>query len=342
MMKTFLMQFTQRGMSLIELMIAMTLGILIVAGMATLFTQNKNSYRQDEKIARMQEDARFAMNEIVDDIELAGFWSNLHDPATITVDADLVVSQDCGDGTANWIYDPMQPIAAFDTQTAGTDPNAVFECLTNANWQAGSDVFLIKRVEGMALEEKTTAPAAATAPRVYMRTNGVIGWLHQSGDASGEPSFGAGTVENWLYLPALYYVRNYAETAGDGIPTLCRYSMNYAQDVAGGNPSLVEECLAQGVETMQLEYGIDNNSDGVANLYLSNPTAAQLAADLVSVRVHLLLRSLTADQNYTNTKTYSLGNLDYDPVDDGFYRRVYTTTISVRNPTNLLCMQAGC
>lgn len=341
-MKMLTIQTTQRGLSLIELMIAMTLGILIVAGMGTLFMQNKNSYRQDEQIARMQEDARFALNEIVDDIELAGFWSNLHDPATITVDADLVVTQDCGDGTANWIYNLMQPIAAFDMPTAGGNPNAVFECVANANWQANSDIFLIKRVEGMALEEKATAPAAAAAPRVYLRTNGVIGWLHEDGDATGEPSFGAGTVENWLYLPVLYYVRSYAATAGDGIPTLCRYSMNYAQGVAGGSPSMVEECLAQGVENMQLEYGIDNNSDGVANLYLSNPTAAQLAANLVSVRVHLLLRSLVEDQNYTNAKTYSLGNLDYDPADDGFYRRVHTTTISVRNPTNLLCMQAGC
>ncbi|MEE8119589.1 MAG: prepilin-type N-terminal cleavage/methylation domain-containing protein, partial [Gammaproteobacteria bacterium] len=96
----------QQGLSLIELMIAMTLGLMIVAGMATLFVQTRKSFTQDEMIAQMQDDARFAMNEIVRDVSLGGFWATLLDPVNITVDTAPApaLANDCGDGTANWMY----------------------------------------------------------------------------------------------------------------------------------------------------------------------------------------------------------------------------------------------
>lgn len=326
-------------MTLIELMVAMLLGVLIVGGMATLFVQNKNSYRQDERIARMQEDARYALNTIVDDIALAGFWSNLHDPTSITVDPDTTLGQDCGDGTANWMYQLNQSVSSYDRPSAGTGPTATFGCIDAAEYLANTDAILVKRVEGINVEAKDAALGFNVLDNgtVYLQTNGVLGLLYQQPDATPAVAI-AGTVENWRYSPALYYVRNYAETAGDGIPTLCRYRMDYST----ATPGMAEDCVAQGVENLQLEYGIDTDNNAIADRYLSAPTAAQLANQLVSVRVHLLFRTLTEDQAYTNIKTYRIGNTTYDPPDDGYYRRVFTTTILLRNTRNLLCMQIGC
>ena len=66
----------QSGMTLPELMIGMTLGLLILMGLTSLFVQSKRSFKQDELTARMQEDARFAMAELRHDIGMAGFWAN--------------------------------------------------------------------------------------------------------------------------------------------------------------------------------------------------------------------------------------------------------------------------
>ena len=64
----------QLGMSLPELMIAMTLGLLIMAGMATLFVESRRNFGQDELVARMQEDSRFALSELSRELSMAGFW----------------------------------------------------------------------------------------------------------------------------------------------------------------------------------------------------------------------------------------------------------------------------
>lgn len=331
--------FRQAGLSLVELMIAMLLGILIVGGMAALFVQNKNSYNQDERVARMQEDARFALNEIVRDVELAGFWSNLLNPVSIVVDDELAITQDCGDGTANWMYTPLQAVTAYDKPTNGNAISTMFGCIDASAYRAGTDAIAIKRVEGMPMERKDNPDDDLADSEVYLRTNGVLGLLYTNASTFTPDAVIAGVAQNWRYMPRIYYVRNYAATAGDGIPTLCRYYL----DFSAATPTSTEECLARGVENLQIEYGIDTDTDGVANQYFSNPTAAQLQSQLVSVRIYLLMRSVEPDPGYTNIKMYNLGNTVYDPnPDDNFYRRVYTTTVLVRNTRNLRCVNMGC
>lgn len=322
----------QRGMSLIELMISMLLGLFIVLGIGTLFVQNKQSYRQDEMIARMQEDARYALNTIVDDIELAGFWSNMFNPGGIVVDDEVTIATDCGDGTANWIYDTQQSVVTYDGTTGGAI-NSIFGCI--ADHEPSTDAIAIRRVEGSSMEAKGQA---LEADEVYLRTNGAVGLLFENHAFTPDIPVGGVDVANWRYIPRIYYVRNHAQTEGDGIPTLCAYQLDYS----GASPTMTEECIAQGVERFEIEYGMDTGVDGVADRYVSNPTVNQLRANrLVSVRLHLLMRSIDADPTNPNTKTYTIGNLPAYTPDDNFARRVYTTTVLVRNSRNLHCMTTG-
>lgn len=323
----------EAGMSLIELMIAMTLGILIVAGLGTLFVQNKQSFRQDEMVARMQEDARFALNAIVDDIEMIGFWADVHTPDSVGIHADLTINAaaDCS-GTTPWIYVAAQPVVVYDDSATGIA--GTFDCIAAADQQANSDAIAINRTLGDAID--LTLPGATLEGNVvYMKSNGAGGLLMTS--AMTDVSI-SGTVKYWQYVPSMYYVRDYANVEGDGIPTLCVFELS--EGVA--TPEMVETCLAQGVESLQIEYGIDTDVDGVANIYTSTPSNAQLQTQLVSVRIHLLMRAVDADPGYTNNKTYNIGDLaNYAPADN-FYRRVYTTTVLVRNTRNLRCVNIGC
>ena len=63
----------QKGLSLIELMIAIALSIFIVAAMISLFVNSKQNYRMNENMSRMQENARFAMSFISRDVRMADY-----------------------------------------------------------------------------------------------------------------------------------------------------------------------------------------------------------------------------------------------------------------------------
>lgn len=321
-------------MSLIELMISMALGLMIVLGIGTLFVQNKQSYNQDEMIARMQEDARFALNTMVDDLQLAGFWADTFQPGAVSPHTNISTAlaagtlDHCG-GTTNWMYVPLQSLVAFD-HNGGTTIATNFSCIANANYQANTDAVAINRVLG---ESDTAATFTADNNTVYMESSGTAGELRTNAMAGGAIGTPTGY---WQYVPKVYYVRNYADTAGDGIPTLCVVALEQ-----GGYPNLTETCLARGVESLQIQYGIDTDGDGVANQYLDAPTATQVRGQLASVRVHLLMRSLDIDPAYTNSKTYTLGNLTNYTPNDNYYRRSYTTTVMVRNVRSRRCMSTG-
>jgi hypothetical protein len=90
------------------------------------------------------------------------------------------------------------------------------------------------------------------------------------------------------------------------------------------------ECLATGIENLQIEYGIDTSENGQPNVYLSAPTQAEMQS-VVSARIFLLARTTEIDVKYTNDKVYSIGNApDYTP-GDSFHRRVFSTNVAVQN-----------
>jgi type IV pilus assembly protein PilW len=65
------------GVTLIELMVAMLLGLLVAGGIITIFLSTSNSNRVQTQLARMQEDGRFAIGRLNDDLAMAsGIYCN--------------------------------------------------------------------------------------------------------------------------------------------------------------------------------------------------------------------------------------------------------------------------
>ncbi len=73
----------QRGVSLIELMVAMVIGVVLIFGATQVYVNSKNSYGINEGVARMQETARYAMSVMEPDIRLANFWGLLKEPSVV-------------------------------------------------------------------------------------------------------------------------------------------------------------------------------------------------------------------------------------------------------------------
>jgi len=73
----------QKGLSLIELMVAITIGAMLLAGAVTLLVNNKRIYKTQDAMARMQENSRFALDRLISDIRIAGYKGCSHDYLSI-------------------------------------------------------------------------------------------------------------------------------------------------------------------------------------------------------------------------------------------------------------------
>ena len=302
---------TQRGFSLVELMVAMALGLVVTGAVFALYLTSTLSYAQDERYARMQENGRYALKVVAEDLRMADFWGKITAPETI----------------ASAVAPPGGCAGSIDLLNAGR--GLLFNRYHDAEelqfnpcadvtgvHAAGTDMVVVKRVQKQ--------PGATTGLR--LRSNGVSGTFVDS----GSPNTAAGEAD-WGYQPRLYFVRNFSRSAADGTPALCRLQLRDAphhldfQDV---------ECPAEGIEDLHILFGVDTDQDGAANRYTSAPALDDMEV-VVSARIYILARSLDADRQYTNTKAFSLGDVLVPALNDGFYRQVYTTTVALRNTANM-------
>ena len=315
---------SQAGFSIVELMVALGLSMTLAVAVVSVFTNNSYSFKQDENTSRMQDDARHALRELAFEISMAGHYAELHVPDAVTPDASLAIGVDCGPaGQVNWVYQTVaagsgdtMSISAIDNASAA-DIVAAHSCFAADELLEGTDVVSIKRVVG--------AEAGALRPGgIYLRTNGTVGLLYRAPVSAAPTIVVAPPRADWEYRPSIYYIRKYANAPGDGIPTLCRKTLR------GADPSMVTECIATGIENLQIEYGIDTSEDGQPNVYSTNPTLAEIQG-VVSARIFLLARTTNIDTRYTNDKTYSISNApDFVP-GDSFHRRVFSTNVSIQN-----------
>jgi type IV pilus assembly protein PilW len=307
---------TQQGFSLVELMIAMALGLMLVTVIVSIFVSSNRNYKEDDRFARMQENGRFAIYALQTDLSMASFWGTTTSPSGITNAVGTASS--CG-----LTFDTSSPVLIINNPASGTAISGIFSCISSTSvWTGGTthaDVIAIKRVVG----EITPADSSSTTSAVYLEmdadpsTN--IGALKLIA-----PSSFNSTKAYWRYMPRIYHIRNYSVTSGDGIPTLCRKELN--------GTAMTDVPLVEGVENIQIEFGIDTDGDGAPNKYDPAPSGADLN-NIVNAKLYVLARSLDRDPIYTNDKTYNLGSvtLDYSDAPDNYYRRVFEGTISLRN-----------
>lgn len=315
-------------------MIALTISLLITASILTVYVNSSRNFAIDERYSRMQENARYALRVISEDLVMSDFWGQMI--STDTISTDLTVDPgDCGEDPQLLSADTA---LLFNNQHDAGATEHFAECAAiSAQRQGNSDVILIKRVEGSptahtfvdaadtdgdgdTAEVITTGASSLDSGTVYLRTNGISGTLIDDASSGNPPTQG---WSDWRYRPRIYFVRSHFETVGDGIPSLCRLDMDDTDLDA-------LSCLAQGIEDMHLEFGIDTDQDGSANRYTDVPSAADMET-AVSARIHLLMRSNGTVPFYTNSKTFQLGGVAVGAANDGFLRNVFSTTVALRN-----------
>ena len=318
---------TVGGFSLVELMVSILLGMLLTLGIVNIYLESTRNYVAEEDTARMQENGRFAMNHLKRELMLAGFYGGHADVAKMPA---VAVNDDCV-SSGRWALDPGSPlefINDFDSSLV-TQQGTELDCLPDHSIMPGTDVFSLKRTAGEARVRGGVYREGSNAAqdRQWYLKIGNYGeeksWFYSN--TSGFPQQTIGVSSNtdyWEFYVQIYFIRRYSVVPGDGIPTLCLAML--ARD------GMDSECLVEGVEDLQFEFGVDTSGDGFPNKFVSQPGAIDIERSVVA-RVSVLLRGIRTIAGYTNSKSYVLGSKFVAAKNDAYLRRVMATTIQLRN-----------
>jgi type IV pilus assembly protein PilW len=340
----------QAGFTVVELMVAMVISLLLLGGVVTIFTGSKRTYERLERLSRTQESGRFALDAIVRDIRSAGYmgcsrpstWANTLVGATTTL---------------TWNF--AEAIRGYEFQSGTTWLPGLPAGLTNIAGGAtsGSDV-LILRVPMLAATSATlrltdkmasqtgtmkiaAVPSGATpalavddvvmladchARAVFQITDydpatGIIDHTDVAGTpGNASADLGHAFEANSQIVPVrtvAYYIGTSAGRTG-----LWR--------VAGSG---VPEELIEGVERMELRFGVDTSgADRIADSYTTaDGVGVGNWGNVISVSIALLVRSPDQYGTERDTRTYNLLDKTYTAPSDRFVRQVFVTTATLRN-----------
>jgi type IV pilus assembly protein PilW len=112
---------------------------------------------------------------------------------------------------------------------------------------------------------------------------------------------------------------------------LARKTLKEDLNTPSNDPYFQEEVLADGIDVFRIQFGIDSDADGKVDYYTSSPSSTEMTTAVVA-RIYVLARGESPVRGYTNTKTYQLGDLAIPAFVDGFYRKVFSTSVTMRNP----------
>jgi type IV pilus assembly protein PilW len=336
----------QAGLSLIELMVAITIGLFLLVGLVSVFATSNQTYVELGKASQQIENGRFAMQILTDDIGHAGFYGRYSQSPTLPG----ALPDPCVNNNMTQLRDALAlPIQGYDSPAN----SPITACLPAANHVGGTDILVLRRADStMSAGDQNNIPnAALTANAIYIQSNA---------DSTAQPIIAVGTgiqatdqaafilknKDPTIYSPIrryhvhIYFVAPCSVPAGGGsvctggaddngapIPTLKRLELT-----ANGTMTVIS--LVEGIETLQFDYGIDTDKDGVPDgAYTTAPATVADWSNVVAVRINVLSRQIEmAGGGYVDAKSYDLGLAGMMTPGGPYKRHVYNSVIRIVNP----------
>jgi type IV pilus assembly protein PilW len=310
----------QSGLTLVELMISITLGMLVVASAMTLLLSSKSSYVTEDDTSRVLDTGRFALEAITRSIRQAGFENLESDEAPIVAPA-IAVSNIYG-------YDDRTFPSTFTV--SGSPPRPI---PSNTASGANSNDVLMLRFFGV-----------STTPTGTVSDGSIV-------DCSGNKIAGvsnpaqADQGRGW----SIFYVKALDLAAGEA-ELMCGY-----KDSSGIFKSVP---IASGVESFQVLYGLSTNIDRIPNRFVTSATLKALDPsddgtsatskwkDVVAVKISLLIRGGSVQRADVAKDVFNMFGREYadakdygSRVDEAVLpvaqrsrtRKMFTTLVQLRN-----------
>lgn len=325
----------QTGFTLIEWMIALTIGLFLTAGIFTIFTFSQQESNNSLDNSELLENGRVAINLLSKDLRMVGFLGDYtgglleyNTSATVsTTVANFSSSSDC-----------------LDDQNLGTFPTSVntYKMIwsvknterTSSELKCVDFTDLTTAFDSDMIDLKFATPYVACAndacslsdSNFYIATNpNAIYWFSGSDTTPSTSDMSSRRI--FKFNHKVFFVAQ--DTNGD-------YGLyyTYLSNTFVGNT----QELVPGVERMKILYAVDTSDtqDNIVDEYLpaEDVTSSQWNNNRVrGAHLYILVRASKPDYQYTNSNTYQLGNITYTPKDH--YRRLLVqTTINFNNLTN--------
>ena len=333
-----------RGFSLIELMVALVITLILLAGIGQIFLSSKKSFLIQDSLGRMQENGRYAMETIAQDVRRAGFWGGnaditaIEDHTTGGVSNGGKVATDDGTCTdVNWARMLSHRIFGKDDTRAG------YTCLP-ADTTPKGDILVLRYAAPWEVGDTTTPKFLKN--QYYLRSSLFEGRLFKcsgDGDVGGGDGLCAESTGYPIDAPAVrtaelvshgYFIHD-SPTVPDKCPTAGNvpslYRMTLVSDSTGAEPKLEAEEIAYGVDDFQVQYGVDTDNDNSVDSFVDAPAAGDATwGKVIAARIWLLVRAECPETGFTNESTYTMAGVPTAP-GDKYRRQLYTSTIRLRN-----------
>lgn len=333
----------QSGFTLVEIMIALVIGLFLTAGMLQMYVANKHSFRFSDSLSRIQENGRYALAFIARDMRMADFWG-------------------CSRGEGLF----PNGLNAGCTLPDATSTNAILGTDGVAGVPDAPDSINLRGAVGTGLVVDATTgndlyvEGTVKATKKVLKTGDIAlvsdcqgGDLFQVTKVKGgsptllENATGGAAPGNKLGILFNAYANENAKEASVHAWRDVRF---FVQDGSNGENALfIQEnaCtggavreVVEGVENMQISYGEDEDGDGTADRYVraTNLTTAMDWDRVISVRVSLLLASPATESFVDEAQQIRFddydGSADTFAAPDNRLYQVVTATFAVRNRTH--------
>lgn len=349
----------QGGLTLVELMIALVLGSILMVGVVQLFSNMRHAYTLNESLSRIQEAGRFGMEHMSRHMRMAGYLGCERVPPNLMFHGDTEDSKD------DLMYRFNVPIEGYDYNGTGRLNPAGFEIAAlepdgstdTSQWSPaldadlsgdvvpGTDVFAVRYMDSGGVEAMQpgdnggpSSPPTFNGDHKFKQGDTILisdcSGRAVSGDvgsaSTSQITLGSGQFPQMGNPVNINQARSdvfYIGVGGNGNPALFRRTL--------ANESNVEtQELVNGVESMQILYGVDSNGNGRANEYMDagEVAAADEWPNVLSARLSMLVRGHRNINELPDRDTINVMGVPFTlAAGEDRQRRVFTTTVQFRN-----------
>ena len=362
-------QHRNLGLSLIEMMVAMVLGLFLVAGVGHLFLNANKSLLARNELATMQEDARFALDTLAKDIRVAGQtgcpsdaklantvystrddrqWmlhfdkgisgiplSNKRYVDTSSISESIVIHQlDLGQGELITAHNLANNQLTVPVSNDGRFRRGKVLAVVSSDC---SQVSIFR--SGANSTGNTVSNESTVSGNLYNRTSHLGGSFNavDTGGVNGASDLNTQGSQLYPVNSVAYYIRNSTykleDHEGDNRDVEITVPILYRRPIgeaSNGNRMSTEQ-LVEGVEQIAIHYGVDSDSDGVVNRYQSAATMTLDSSDWKKViSVRLELLMRSLDEVADSAQSFFFNGTRVTPT-DLYLRQNVVMTVELRN-----------
>ena len=311
----------QRGVTLVEMMLAMSIGLVLTLGAVQIFVSSKQAYRANDALARIQENGRYALNFLKRDIRAAGFWGCAEDVEVnnVVVGTDVDFDASATIGVENGAGQPDSITLRMANRNSGVN-------VVQQMPKVSANLFLSSTDDVQ--EGDIMIVTDCESADIFMVTN--------NNNLNDNLAHNSGVVVAATENSTQKMSKSYGTDAIAFSAVQREYEVvnGMLQRSTNGRPA---EELVDDIADLQLRYGVDSDNNEVPNAYL---TAGQIDGsatyswdEVMSIRIRLLARS--REDGIVESPMTQLWDFDgdgnLDPAPDRRLYQQFTATVGVRN-----------